>query len=309
MSRGKKPDGPIDDKRKPAALGAAVFGGLGTFAFLVVGTLLIGRVRFSDDLDQRATNLLAAVAKDAPSAKVPLGGAARKLRNEFDLRMPSSNHRPLVIGVVSTDTGSGATSMADALARIYAANNRKVLLIDTDLREQGLTRMYQLDQSPGVLEVVSGAIALAKTAQSLPSERGGLQLLPAGDVARVSTSAGYVSELAVDDMHRLLNLARCEHNVVVMDLGVLYAGRQSAVGAALVDRVLIVSASGETKRKLATALHLLDRLAPEKSLLVLNRATRWDPALATSTSAARSFDLKWHANSWIHKLFKTQTEA
>jgi Mrp family chromosome partitioning ATPase len=308
VSRGKIPDGAIDDKRKPAALGAAVFGGLGTFASFVLGTLLMSRVRFSDDLDQSATKLLASVAEEEPCAQAPLLTAAHELRNEFDLRMPANIDRPLVIGVVASTTGSGATSMAEALARTYADKSREVLLIDADLREHGLTQLHKLDQAPGVLEVVSAVTSLSRAAEALPAEGANLHLLPAGAVERVSTSAGYLSELTVDDMQDLLNLARDEYNVVVVDLGELSSGRQSAVGAALVDRVVMVGARDESKRKLATALHLLERLAPEKTLLFFNRAHQWDPALAVNTFAAVNSDPKQYAGAWLGKVFRNKTE-
>ena len=52
---------------RAAALGAAVFGGLGTIAFFVLITVVGGRVRFSDDLDAVIPGLIASdVSLDVP---------------------------------------------------------------------------------------------------------------------------------------------------------------------------------------------------------------------------------------------------
>ena len=86
-------------------------------------------------------------------------------------------------------------------------------------------------------------------------------------------------------MRRLLHAARADHDVIVLDLGALAAGGQSAVGAALAERVLLVTACGTRRRFFDAAMALLDRLAPERFLVVLNRALPTDPAVAQAEPA------------------------
>jgi uncharacterized protein involved in exopolysaccharide biosynthesis/Mrp family chromosome partitioning ATPase len=300
IARGKVPDGAIEDKRKPAALGAAVFGGLGTFAFVIVGTLLAGRLRFSDDLDPRSRGLLAAVSPEEPGAVQALA-AARKLRNEFDLRWPSGSSEPFVIGVLGAEPGAGATRTSSALGAIYAAAGRKVLLVDANPAGNGLSRLHAMERGPGMLAVAQGRATLTEAASPLATDGSALHLL---DAPRPLADAGIddadAPELAVDGMRRLLQAAREEYDVIVLDLGVLAAGRQSAVGAALAQRVLLVTACGTRRQHFDAALALLDRLAPERFLVLLNRAPPTDPALASAeheTDSRLSRPRDWFAQS------------
>ena len=280
IARGKVPDGAIEDKRKPAALGAAVFGGLGSFAIVILGTLLGGRLRFSDDLDSRSSGLLAAVSPQECGSSQALA-AMRKLRNEFDLRWPPDSTEPFVVGVLGTQPGAGATRMCSALGMTYAAAGRKVLLVDANPAGNGLSRLHAVEQGPGLVAVAQGRTTLAAAVSPLAADGGALHLLAAPHAG----IDGAAPELAVDGMRRLLHAARADHDVIVLDLGALAAGGQSAVGAALAERVLLVTAFGTRRRFFDAAMALLDRLAPERFLVVLNRALPTDPAVAHAEPA------------------------
>ena len=280
IARGKVPDGAIEDKRKPAALGAAVFGGLGSFAIVILGTLLGGRLRFSDDLDSRSSGLLAAVSPEECGSARTLA-AMRKLRNEFDLRWPPDSAEPFVVGVLGTQPGAGATRMCSALGMTYAAAGRKVLLVDANPAGNGLSRLHAVEQGPGLVAVAQGRTTLAAAVSPLAADGGALHLLAAPHAG----IDGAAPELAVDGMRRLLHAARADHDVIVLDLGALAAGGQSAVGAALAERVLLVTACGTRRRFFDAAMALLDRLAPERFLVVLNRALPTDPAVAHAEPA------------------------
>jgi Mrp family chromosome partitioning ATPase len=280
---GKIPEGPIDDKRKPAALGAAVFATLGTLMLTIISTMLAGRLRFSDDMDARGESLLAAVVPDVEPPGEALAAAAVELRNEIDLRWPRQGTGAMVLGVVGASTGAGATSLAGALGMHYAGTGRRVILAEVDAASGAYRDAVQSD-SPGVAAVARGDAALEDALQELPSEQGFLSLLPASPRGQAALRRSGVAELALDDMQNLLQSARAEADVIILDLGVLTAGRQSAVGAALSDRVLLVSSSGDRSSDLSGALDLLERLAPERALLAFNRASHLDPAIAASAA-------------------------
>ena len=91
-------------------------------------------------------------------------------------------------------------------------------------------------------------------------------------------------------------------DVVLVDLGVLRAGGQSAVGTALSDRIVLVAACGERKQAISTSLELLDRLAPERFLLTLNRAPAPDPLLTPAAAADEGFG---RSAGWLKNLLNT----
>ena len=277
---GKVPDGPIEDKRKPAALGVAVFGGLGTIACFVLFTVVGGRVRFSDDLDARSSDLLGAVIAD--SGDHEMADAARRIRNELDLRWPSRPGRSLVVGCVATSAGAGATSLVSALGRHYAGAGLNVLLIDANSTLCGTGRRAAAGQAPAACDAAS----LADAVKNATASKGSLGLLAARSEMPGEKSGPCGPDLSFEEMRRMLQTARDDHEVVLVDLGVLQAGTQAAVGSALSDRVIVVAPCGESKQRIGKALDLLDRLAPKRLLLALNRMPGADPQLAFSLDGA-----------------------
>jgi Mrp family chromosome partitioning ATPase/uncharacterized protein involved in exopolysaccharide biosynthesis len=282
IALGKVPKGPIEDKRKPAAVGGLVFGGLGTLALFIGGTVLAGRVRFSDDLDVRSTEVLATVVAQQARTRDNFADAARKLRNELDLRWPQREAQPLVIGVAGTGEAAGATSIACALGAHYSSAGRKVLLVDVDPRGNGLSRLFATTKGPGAPAVARGKIRLAESVRKLTDGKNNMDLLPAAGNAALQGTHPDTGEMALDEMRKLLDTARAEYELIILDLGVLTAGRQSAVGSALADRAVLVAAFGCLRQEISTSQTLLDRLAPSRHLLVLNRASSLDPAFPAS---------------------------
>jgi len=300
--RGKVPDGAIEDKRKPAALGAAVFGALGCFACVILGTFAAGRIRFSDDLDARASKLLAAVVcEEQGSAQIH--SAARKLRNEFDLRLPERIDEPLVIGVLTSTAGAGGSAFTLAIGQTYAAAHRRVLLIDADPAGNGLSRQCGITAAPGLRAVAAGQLNLANaiaTTRTAEGELLDLLAAPPPDKGAFAVAAG-AGELAIDDMRRLLEAARTAYDVIVVDLGIAAAGRQSAVGAALSDRIALVASSGTRRVRLNAMLALLERIAPDRSLLLLTRAQANDPAVAAAHAAHHPEHLVARLSAWLER--------
>ena len=287
VALGRVPDSPNEDKRKPLGLGAAVFVSLGTLAVIIGGSVLAGRVRFSDDLEGRSTEVLAAViAEDEPSDNI-LGKGASKIRNELDLRWPRRETQSLVLGVVATGEGAGATSIAHALGKHYSGAGRKVLLIDADVSKNGLSRLCGVTGVAGAASVARGDIPLAESVCKLDEGNSAMALLPSSPDDPVPAGTYQASgEMALDEMRELLDAARAEYDMVILDLGLLIAGRQSAVGSALADCTVLVAASGGLRQEITDSQELLDRLASSGYLLVLNRALPLDPMVSGSSAGS-----------------------
>ena len=303
VALGRLPNGPIEDKRKPLALGAGIFGSLGTLALIIAGSVLAGRVRFSDDLDDRSTEILAAVMSEDPGFDNSLPEAASKIRNELDLRWPQRDRQPLVLGVVGTAEGDGTTSIAHALGEHYSNAGRRVLLIDADANHNGLTRLCQVAAQPGVVDVARGKSPLAESLQDIAGKGRVMALLPSSANRATAGLHPAPDEMALDEVRTLLDEARTEYDLLILDLGMLRAGRQSAVGTALTDRTVLVASCGGLRKDINAAQDLLDRLSPSRYLLTLNRALPLDPAFPVPRSA--SGEDTYGGRQWPWKLLQS----
>ena len=160
------------------------------------------------------------------------------------------------------------------------------VLIDADTGSNGLTRLSGKTGTAGVAEVVRGDSTLAAAVVDLNDGNDFISLLPSQESASSANVQQSKNEMAFDEMRKLLQTAQAGYDVTIVDLGRLTAGRQSAIGAALAERTVLVAPCGSLRKDLSTAQGLLNRLASSGHLLVLNRADSLDPAFSLPGVAA-----------------------
>jgi capsular exopolysaccharide synthesis family protein len=175
---------------------------------------------------------------------------------------------PQVLAVTSPAAGEGKTltavNLAGALAR---ESDGRVLLIDADLRRPSVAATLGLATSPGLTDVLAGdGLEFSAAAQVVPPLK--LWAVPSG-----TPGAGIHRLLRSNRFEPLLQRARQEYDVIIVDTPPLLPVFDSAVLARIVDRLLIVVAANQTPRKLlGEALNLVD---PEKVMgIVFNRDDR-----------------------------------
>lgn len=115
-----------------------------------------------------------------------------------------------VIAITSALPGEGKTATAICLARSFALSGERTVLVDCDLRQQGVSRRLPgREGRPGLIEVLRGANtldeALSKDFQT------GLEVLPVVD-------AHDQSELLTgEEMDRLLATLRARFDAIILD--------------------------------------------------------------------------------------------
>jgi protein-tyrosine kinase len=107
-----------------------------------------------------------------------LAESLRALRSELVLRWfdGSSGHRALV--VVGTLPNEGRSFIAANLAVVFSQLGKRTLLVDGDLRNPSLYKLFRMDNRIGLSTVLSGRAGL-EAIQHIPSLRY-LSLLPSG---------------------------------------------------------------------------------------------------------------------------------
>jgi capsular exopolysaccharide synthesis family protein len=180
----------------------------------------------------------ALVAAIAPQSTV--AEQYRAIRARLAQREESQPLRSIL--VTSPAAGDGKSVTAANMALTMAQEfQRRVLLMDADLRAAAVHEMFGVDRGPGLSEVLSGAVSLDDALIHLPDHR--LTLLPAGETPPFP--AELLGSIA---MRRLLETLRHRFDRTVLDAPAVAPLADAGTLAPLADGVLMVVRSGITQR-------------------------------------------------------------
>lgn len=109
-------------------------------------------------------------------------GAAAEAMRQFrtNLRFVSVDKPPRSIVVTSPNQGEGKSTIATHLASLLAESGQPTVLIDADLRRPRLAKLFEVDGTVGLTQVVAGSVDLADAL--VPTPQPDLFLLPAGRI-------------------------------------------------------------------------------------------------------------------------------
>jgi capsular exopolysaccharide synthesis family protein len=170
-----------------------------------------------------------------------------------------------VLLVTSAGPNEGKTFTAANLALSMGADRqRRICLVDANLRQPQLHRLFGLPEGPGLCEVASGEASLDDALITL--EEHNLTLLPAG---RLPAQPGDL--LGTTAMRRTFDALRNEFDSVVIDAPSVLPLADVWILSPFIDKALLVVRTGvTTKPAIHEAVAALD---PTKLLgLVLNDA-------------------------------------
>src|SRR5580658_9434388 len=172
--------------------------------------------------------------------------------------------------------GEGKTSVVSNLAMAFAETNRSVLLIDCDTRKPKLHQVFDVPNDSSLLELL---------AEKEPLDPGGIQrhwkttrfpgicLVPSGLETESSQAL-----LHSERLREVLDLARRQFDVVLIDTPPMMHLADARIVGALVDGVVLVVRSGQTSRE--SAVSVKNRLA-EDGIPVLGVVLNdWNPKAA-----------------------------
>jgi Mrp family chromosome partitioning ATPase/capsular polysaccharide biosynthesis protein len=163
--------------------------------------------------------------------------------------------RPVIVSVTSPSRREGKSQAAACLAVTFAASGTNVLLVDANLRDPQIATLFGIAARPGVAEVLEGQVGLEDALVSVGGMPG-LRVLPAGIDALQA-----VDLLEPAAVAELLDSARREGKVVIVD-GPGLAGSAEAVAiAAAADVVVVCAQSAQTRvEKMKELAAILGRL-------------------------------------------------
>lgn len=192
--------------------------------------------------------------------------AYRAVRTSLLFSSPGNPPRVLLVTSPSPQEGKSVTSVN--LAVTMALTENRVLLIDADLRKPRLHRVFELDNSCGLSNLVRGECDLERALQKSGSP--GLTVMTSGPVPPDPSEL-----LGSARMSKLLTTLKERFDHVIIDCSPITPVTDASVLAAQVDGVILLVKAGETRRHvLKHSCELLDDVQANVIGVVLNQIDR-----------------------------------
>jgi capsular exopolysaccharide synthesis family protein len=159
---------------------------------------------------------------------------------------------PRVVVITAARPGEGKTTTSVALARSAAMNGERVLLIDCDVRQPSIGRIFRAEGAPGVTDLLLGQAVLERIIRR--DHLSSLDYIPAG-AAEIHSLGLFMSEA----MAGLLDRVRRDYDLIVLDAPPALAMADARVVARLADATLLCVKWRDTPRSVVrNSLGLLE---------------------------------------------------
>ena len=274
----------IDNRKKFAAAGIVLGGGLPLGIILLIG-LFDRRYRYSDETRSGPSRvaLLGILPSLPPNLSDPeQAGIAAHCVHQIRtlLQIGGAVHDRRVFAVTSPTAGDGKTSLSLSLGLSFAGSGARTLLIDFDMIGAGLTSALRVQSDQGVLDAIdTGAL----NGHIVPTAFTNLSILPVG-----ARDAGQVSRLSLGAVRRIIEQAREEYDVVLVDTGPILGSIEASLVAAHADGVVLALGRGQHRHMAERAIEHIHSVGARLLGVVFNRADPGDFRRAVSSASVRS---------------------
>jgi succinoglycan biosynthesis transport protein ExoP len=171
----------------------------------------------------------------------PVSEAYRSIRTSINY---SSVDKPLqTFMVTSTDPGEGKTTTLGNLAIVFAQTNKKVLVVDCDLRKPRVHTTFGCENIVGLSNLLTQEDEIPLEEVLQPSTQDNLKILTSGPILPNPSEW-----LGSNKMKKLLKAMTDYADIVILDTPPTMAVTDAAVLAPQTDGVVLVIRSGRTHR-------------------------------------------------------------
>lgn len=185
----------------------------------------------------------------------------RQVRATVIKRTQQMGHKTIL--VVGGMPGAGSTSVISNLAFALAAADRRVLVLDANMRRPGQHKVFGMNESPGLADVLAGTHTLAGVVQRSSDSR--VDVVTAG-----SRDKRDFERLSTDLMTAVLREAKDLYDLVLVDTAPLVVSGDGMGLAARCDASILVVRAMQEKRGMVARLRndLADVRAEHLGILV-----------------------------------------
>ena len=163
--------------------------------------------------------------------------AYKTMRTNVTLSLPDEGHR--VIAFTSAEPHDGKTTNAINFAISLAQIDKKVLLVDCDLRKPMVAKMLNVESAPGLSDMISGQARARDAMARLDGY--GIDVIPAGTLTPDPTLL-----LQSSRMKMVLQELKKVYEYIVVDLPPATVVTDASILAELMDGFLLVVRHLET---------------------------------------------------------------
>ncbi len=193
----------------------------------------------------------------------PAAEAYKKLRTS--VQFDRSDRRPQTILVSSPNKGEGKSTTVANLAVAFAQSGKMVLLVDCNLRRPQIHRMFDLFQTPGLSELLTNRAGYDSVVQVTVQRQ--LHILCAG-----ASPTNPAELLSSSSMRELLEQARLEYDVILLDTPPILSVADASVLSSYVDGQVMVIAAGQTRmEELERSIDILSGVSSVMPKFILNK--------------------------------------
>ncbi|MFC6689486.1 GumC family protein [Jhaorihella thermophila] len=259
---------------------AAILGMMLGAAFVLLREFTNRTVRTADDLENLTRLPVLGQVPMIPGGKrrgqieylaaKPESAGAEAIRNlRTSILYSNVDQPPQVVMLTSSIPGEGKTTLSIALAQSFAGLNKRVLLIEGDMRRQAFKRYFQ-DQHDGggLLSVLTGRQSLTEAVQK--SGLVGADLLRAE-----KTSVNAADVFASDRFSELIAEARASYDIVIIDTPPVLVVPDARTIAQVADALVFSVKWDSTEQdQIVDAIRMFESVNIRPTGLVLNMINR-----------------------------------
>lgn len=189
------------------------------------------------------------IVEDKPKSIV--AEAYRTLRT--NIQYSSFDKEIKTIVVTSAEMAEGKSTVAGNIALTFAQSEKKVILVDCDLRKPSVHKNFKTSNLAGVSEILIGKTTIEKAIQK---RNDNFYFLTSGKIPPNPSEM-----LASSAMTKLIEKLKEEYDMVVLDTAPLKAVTDAQILSTKVDGTIIVVRAGKTKiDTVIDAKNLLDKV-------------------------------------------------
>ncbi|SEF80778.1 CpsD/CapB family tyrosine-protein kinase [Paenibacillus sp. UNC499MF] len=197
--------------------------------------------------------------------KSQISEAYRVLRT--NIQYSSIDRKITTLLVTSAQPAEGKSTTVSNLAITYAQEEKKVLLIDADLRKPTMHKLFGISNRSGLTNLLLGDAPIHEVA--IPSHLPNLHLIPSGPA-----TPNPAEMLASKRMTQFIEQAKTEYDIVLIDSPPILAVTDAQILATKCEGVILVLNYGKVKREVARrAVDSLEHVGVKPLGVVINNKT------------------------------------